>query len=311
MENLDLSGKKILVCNKRNCQALNRYGNDLCERRLLEENGGISIQYVGHTPPPAPPAEFLIGLSEEEIAFLLKERANCLCRVGYIDVEFISDEFGQRRNSKENFVSLTEREYEEIPRQEIGDESQFLCPKRRNWAKKSEVQKCVAVEHDTKMILVDHFGIPLNLKGEEIPLKIEVPLPGLPGSGRVIYYPNTNATFMGHLYFYKEKKAPEVLKKAEEWIFRSSPEEILEIGELEILILQKDVIASDCGHKSDISIFHNRDKIKKYVPGQNKYLLKPGEKIILPESFQGDQWWTSEFTFENRKGRLVKKEKRP
>jgi hypothetical protein len=307
MEQNFLSSTRILVCMKKNCQSLNEFGSDLCRRRTLEDREKININYVGHMPPPAPPAEFLCGHSEDMIVYLQEERSNCLCRVGFVDVSVVSDEFGHRTSDR-RFIPLTHDELAGIPRQEVGDESNFLCPKRRDWANESKIQKCVAVEHDGKTLLVDHFGAVLNLEGEEVPLKIEIPLPGLPGSERVIYYPNSNGNFQGRSFFYRDnKKAPESIRKFEKIIFRHSPEVKLEIGEFEILILQTLIDSSDCGHQSDIKILRAGDKIAKHTQGKNKFLLKPGEGVDLPESaLYGGGWHTQKFSFLNKGGQMIK-----
>jgi hypothetical protein len=293
-----LEGARILVC-KKSCKGLDRFGNGLCHRRTVEQRSELSVHYVGHTPEPGQPAEFLTGVSKAAFS----ERG--ICRRGYVDFQSC-DLYG---SNEAGLIPLTPEEVASIPRQEIDDSSDFICPGRRHWAKESKIQRCVIVEHNGETVLVDQWGEVLDSNGKEIILAIEVPIPGNPGSEKVTYYPTSCGHFNGKSYFFRYREmAPESLQQVEKFLFRSSPEVKLEIGESEVLIIQKPVDSSDWNHQFDIYIYRAGDSIAKHKSGVKRFLLKPGEKINLQESFEGgfSQWYTEEMTFENKGGRLVK-----
>lgn len=190
MENLE--GAKILVC-KKSCKGLDRFGNGLCHRRTVEQRSGLSIHYVGHTPEPGQPAEFLTGISGEALE-LLKERDKWASSYNRFD-------FCEPDGKNGYFIPLTPEEAEGIPRVEIDDFSSFICPVRRNWAVESKIQRCVIIEHDGETVLVDQWGEVLDCNGKEILVTVEVPLPGNPGSEKVTYYPTSCGDFNGKSYF--------------------------------------------------------------------------------------------------------------
>jgi len=179
-----LSQTTIFSCEK-NCQNLESFGNDLCTRRTLEDRDTIRIHYVNRTPPPAPPKQFLFNVPEKAIEFL-KER----------ELSFEGRSF-QVVDEKGNFITDVILANEEIAVvknfQKIDNNSNFVCPNRRNWAKKSDVMNTILIPVENGNIIIDWEGNPvcvLTKNGEKLPVpeNFHIPIPGEVGSENINYF---------------------------------------------------------------------------------------------------------------------------
>lgn len=251
---LALVGVKIIIC-KKTCQSLDRFGNDLCQRRILEDRNKISIHYVGHTPPPAPPDKFLIAISEkanllltERDAWLDKNELRLGSAISCDDTKEIARISEERERypvsiklceedgaGESRTTHLTSDENNKIPFWEmVGNESSFICPRRRRWAEKSDIQKGVIVNQDGVTLLVDVHGDVLDIDGEELPLKLNIPIPGQAGSEDITYLPTKCVSGVnGKTFFCRDW---EVIKKITEediikHLFRPSPVVKVDKGE--------------------------------------------------------------------------------